>query len=825
MSAWASSLADRVFKREKCEKLIKYQDRSFEFKGVGIEIPGFKLSFEGFSTEPKVLQEATEAAKALDDLQYQLCQNLSKKSITDLLDREVLTRYAKARMSSLFLFSSFRLALEAFKNDQERQRENLEKSIEDIQKFTSSLTIEDLVAPEGLSPRGLDAISSALSSAQVDEQELDKVLLDKFAEFEKTQREILERLKQVQEYFETQVTELRLSGASVELVTAQTRFAKGETDRWIKGYFRDADIKSSYDARRPITDKIIRSIENNVGTIIYGRPHYGKTMLLKRVMFEQIEKGEEYAAIYCREIGANPNHLIRLLQRVSALFSKILVIVDDTHRKGSEEMFVAFNNLPSNEDEENNHYSSHHIRFLFAAAEAELKTMIENLTSRDKANEVKDALRKLEKNKITLDFDINDAIIFVEKALAVTKPMQVNEKSKGEVKDVAQHLFEEVSKGDPFTFVCSLIHYLTKNELASKDFIESEMNEKLNQLIEHDDKKHALVCACIGAFGFLIYPWMVEYCGVREDRLLSLVGKSILFKNKENYQTRNEVWALEFLLYVFSKRCNGSYLTFENTYGVGGIIQCIVNTTAMYSIDLLLAILNRTTLLYNNQRYQPIAKAFLDNFLTQLPEPITVPDIKADFYCFGLGNFYSSLHDHHNDAIKYYDKAIGIQPFHVTAWYNKGVALYDSGSSQEAIKCFDRVIELDLNHAPAWNIRGVAHGKLGKHEEAIACYDKALTIDSYLDYVWSNKGYELLILGRFEEAIKCYNRALEINPNNAFVWYNRVCARIKKGDIENGLEDLKKAIELDKKYIESAKQDKDFESIRNDERFKALVIK
>jgi hypothetical protein len=35
---------------------------------------------------------------------------------------------------------------------------------------------------------------------------------------------------------------------------------------------------------------------------------------------------------------------------------------------------------------------------------------------------------------------------------------------------------------------------------------------------------------------------------------------------------------------------------------------------------------------------------------------------------------------------------------------------------------------------------------------------------------------------------------------------------------------LKKAIELDKGfYLELAKQDKDFESIRNDERFKALI--
>jgi hypothetical protein len=80
MPSWAS-LADYIFKREeRCEKLIKYEGRSFEFKGISIEIPGLKLMFEGFSTEPRVLEKANEAAKALDDLQYQLCQDLSKNT-------------------------------------------------------------------------------------------------------------------------------------------------------------------------------------------------------------------------------------------------------------------------------------------------------------------------------------------------------------------------------------------------------------------------------------------------------------------------------------------------------------------------------------------------------------------------------------------------------------------------------------------------------------------------------------------------------------------------------------------------------------------------
>jgi hypothetical protein len=83
------------------------------------------------------------------------------------------------------------------------------------------------------------------------------------------------------------------------LVTAQTSVAQGENDCRMKGHFRDGDIKSDYDARRPITDKIINSKDNNIGTILYGRPHYRNIMILKRVMFEQIKKEKEYTIIFC----------------------------------------------------------------------------------------------------------------------------------------------------------------------------------------------------------------------------------------------------------------------------------------------------------------------------------------------------------------------------------------------------------------------------------------------------------------------------------------------------------------------------------------------
>ena len=104
-------------------------------------------------------------------------------------------------------------------------------------------------------------------------------------------------------------------------------------------------------------------------------------------------------------------------------------------------------------------------------------------------------------------------------------------------------------------------------------------------------------------------------------------------------------------------------------------------------------------------------------------------------------------------------------------------------------------------------------------------FDKALEIDPNYAYAWHNKGSALNNLVKYKEAIKSFDKALELNPNDANAWYNRASSKIKLGNIKDGLSNLKKAIEIDKNNIELAKEDKDFESIRNDERFKDLIMK
>jgi tetratricopeptide (TPR) repeat protein len=121
-----------------------------------------------------------------------------------------------------------------------------------------------------------------------------------------------------------------------------------------------------------------------------------------------------------------------------------------------------------------------------------------------------------------------------------------------------------------------------------------------------------------------------------------------------------------------------------------------------------------------------------------------------------------------------------------------------------------------------WDI-GNSFSELKLYEEAISSYDKAVEIKPDNHEAWDNKGLSLAYLGRFEEAITSYNLALAIQPDYPNAWYNKACAYALQGQINLAVENLEKAISLDEEYRDMAKNDADFDRIREDSRFQKLI--
>jgi tetratricopeptide (TPR) repeat protein len=189
---------------------------------------------------------------------------------------------------------------------------------------------------------------------------------------------------------------------------------------------------------------------------------------------------------------------------------------------------------------------------------------------------------------------------------------------------------------------------------------------------------------------------------------------------------------------------------------------------------------------------------------------------------FNLGNSLYKL-GRLDEAIASYDKAIEFKSDYHEAWNNRGIALNKLGRLDEAIASYDKAIEFKPDKDEAWNNRGIALRKLGRLDEAIASYDKATEYKSDDPETWNNRGIALRKLGKIEAAISSHERAIQIQPQSSITIFNLARCHALQGNIDKSIDYLIRAIQLDPEYINLARRDDDFQLIRNDPRFIALL--
>ena len=77
--------------------------------------------------------------------------------------------------------------------------------------------------------------------------------------------------------------------------------------------------------------------------------------------------------------------------------------------------------------------------------------------------------------------------------------------------------------------------------------------------------------------------------------------------------------------------------------------------------------------------------------------------------------------------------------------------------------------------------------------------------------------------GDFEKAVERLSQVLAREPNDVLALYNTACFEARAGRTDDALEHLRRAVELEKRAAHYARGDEDFDSVREDPRFKKLV--
>lgn len=170
------------------------------------------------------------------------------------------------------------------------------------------------------------------------------------------------------------------------------------------------------------------------------------------------------------------------------------------------------------------------------------------------------------------------------------------------------------------------------------------------------------------------------------------------------------------------------------------------------------------------------------------------PDYHLVQYAMGV---ICMMRKNYDAAIRYFDRAVDINPLFVEAWFNKGVAHQKKLQVSEMIRAYQEVIELG---DPKDDFVRHARNFLAGLEKSVK-KEAGVTLDLYLQSNDKfNDAYAAMENMEWEKALKGFQEVLAINPKHPQSYGNIGICFAALGNRQEALAAFDKALELDPKY-------------------------
>jgi tetratricopeptide (TPR) repeat protein len=145
------------------------------------------------------------------------------------------------------------------------------------------------------------------------------------------------------------------------------------------------------------------------------------------------------------------------------------------------------------------------------------------------------------------------------------------------------------------------------------------------------------------------------------------------------------------------------------------------------------------------------------------------------------------------------------------------------GMAGHALDALDRFGDLDALSDHALYLKGESLRALGRFREAIEPLKRAALGRPEHVHVWLALGWCHKRCGRLDLAIESLQESLAADPGDALVHYNLACYWSLAKNKRHALDYLSKALDLKEHYRNLIADESDFDPIRDDPAFQALV--
>lgn len=138
---------------------------------------------------------------------------------------------------------------------------------------------------------------------------------------------------------------------------------------------------------------------------------------------------------------------------------------------------------------------------------------------------------------------------------------------------------------------------------------------------------------------------------------------------------------------------------------------------------------------------------------------------------FNLGFLYEQVGGK-EEAIRFYTKAVQMQPDYEQALYKLAKLYQDTGNYKVALGLYERLLHVHPKFVSGYLNMGMIFNALGDQSRARQFYLKVIKLDPGNGSAYFDLGYLSESQGELQEAISYYEKAIDASPKNAEAYYN-----------------------------------------------------
>jgi TolB-like protein/cytochrome c-type biogenesis protein CcmH/NrfG len=189
-----------------------------------------------------------------------------------------------------------------------------------------------------------------------------------------------------------------------------------------------------------------------------------------------------------------------------------------------------------------------------------------------------------------------------------------------------------------------------------------------------------------------------------------------------------------------------------------------------------------------------------------------------------------SLQGRTNEAYQDFEEAIRLNPASFEAHYHFARTCFQGGDFERAVSLYETASRLRPDDFQALCLLEGALLKIGRAEQhaevarrAMQAIDRQLAIDPRDGRALQLGATSAARLGLRDKTRDLAGRALKARPDAFATYYNVACAYSILGDIDDALEMLDHAVQHGRGNLEWIERDPDFDNLRSDSRFDAIL--